>query len=90
MSEKLIDLMTGTFSSDNLADMVTIPEIMNEPESPFIKSNMEVDYTKGTISYELINPMGRTITREIIATKEAYTRQALIEMGWTPPPEEGS
>jgi hypothetical protein len=49
--------------------------------------NKEGEIIHDTFQECLGNPFER-ITREIISTKEAQTRMALIELGWTPPPTE--
>jgi hypothetical protein len=60
---------------------------MSKINDSMITTTYWTDSNKGEIHCELIDPYVRTITREILKTKEAYIRAALIALGWTPPPE---
>ena len=45
-----------------------------------------IDYKNKTITHEFEDALKR-LTKEVVDTKNKAVREALIKLGWTPPPE---
>lgn len=57
---------------------------MTEFSSPRITVKT-TPYPDGRIVQEITNDLAHELVRQVIDTQEAHIRQALIQLGWTPP-----
>lgn len=60
-------------------------EVEIDPRSPF-RINVDTNVFPGGLIEQTLDMMG-AVTRKVINTQEAQIREALIMLGWTPPPD---
>lgn len=62
--------------------------LFDKPKKVFdVTIRTRVNFESGEIMQELLQA-SEALSREVYKTREAQLRRALIQLGWTPPPDE--